>query len=109
MSSHQDEFDDLVNTFNQQYLALLKRAAAGDYDRLVEAFLNIKDFYDMILTMHDVEDLAFRVPLFPLTLRGNREYLQQLGFTDQHVAQIHAFFLLFRAQVGKDLEEVGSE
>ena len=108
MGSAQEEFDHLVSAFNSDYVALLQRAANGDYDRLVEAFVDIKDLHDVIVTIHDVEDLIFAVPLHPILGRANPDLLERLGFEADQITAIQAFLEFFKQSVGRELDEVGS-
>jgi hypothetical protein len=104
MSTSQEEFDALIRSFNEEYVSLLRRAADGDFGWLVLAFTSLRDLHDLILATHDVGQLAFRVPIYPLTFRGNEQFFESLGFTPDDIASIYRFLAHYRAETGKELE-----
>jgi hypothetical protein len=103
MADAQNEFDENVRSFNSDYLELLRKAAGGDHRWLVTAFEALQDQYEAILVRHDRSNLAFRVPLYPLTFRGNEQFFRDLGFSTDDIAAICRFLDTYREVVGRDL------
>lgn len=101
----QDEFDKFVESYNEDYLLLLHRAARGAYDCLVTSFTVLKDLYDMLMKLHDVSGHIFRVLPHPLTFRANDELLRNFGFTDEEIDNIYGFLSYVKQSQGKDFEQ----
>lgn len=101
MPSEQDEFDALVREFNATYLLALCRAASGPDRWLVEQFGALRDWHDAILKTHDVRALRFRVPVYPLTIRGNETFYAELGFSGDEIAAIEHFLERYRLATGR--------
>jgi hypothetical protein len=99
MSISQAEFNQFVRTFNSDYQTLLERAALTPFNaNLVRWFRSLKDGYQVILTIHDTQNVDYEIPLRPLIDTGSTELLSAWVFNDPQIAQITAFLDHVRAQ-----------
>jgi hypothetical protein len=105
MKSKQEFFDVLVVGYNNDYMELLGRAAAGETRELIEPFLRLRDLYEAILRLHDIGDVVQRIRILPLTSRGNTGLLTQLGFGPDEIAAIRRFYDILRTAIGSNIEE----
>jgi hypothetical protein len=105
MSITQREFNQFVRNFNDNYLEVLGRAAAGRSDeRLVQSFLWLNETYEVVLRLHDLGDVGYEVLMLPLSFRGNEEFLREHGFDEIQIERILKFLVYFRERTGPDLE-----
>lgn len=101
----QDDFDKFVESFNEDYILLLQRAAGGAYECLITSFTVLKDLQDILVKLHDMSGYRFRVIPHPLTFRANDELLRSFGFDDEEIGNIYGFLRYVRQSQGKDFEE----
>lgn len=105
----QDEFDQFVENYNADYLYLLTRAGNGDYNCLISSFTVLKDFYEVILKLHDTLNLKFSLTPYPLSFRGSDDLLKGFGFGEGEIEKIYGFLSFVRQAHGKDFEQVIEE
>ena len=98
-----------MKDYNADYLYLLSRAATGNYNCLVTSSRILKDFHDMIMTVHSVSELDFEIPIYPFTFRGSTEYFNHLGFDDEQTMNILGFIVFVQTTYGQEFEECMEE
>lgn len=101
----QEDFDNFVVSYNNDYLYLLTRASRGSYDCLITSFTVLKDLHDVIMKLHEVSDLQFNVVAHPLTFRGSDAFLNGLGFNGEEIESIYGFLSHVKRTQGKEFEE----
>lgn len=101
----QKEFNRFVTDYNADYLYLLRRAATGNYHCLITSSRILKDFYDVIMALHNSLEVNFDVVPHPFTLRGSSEYFRHLGFNDEEVKHILGFIVFVKSTYGTEFEE----
>jgi hypothetical protein len=105
MSISQEEFNVFVRNFNRDYVLLLKRAAhERSSPGLMRWFDSLRDSYEVILKMHDTQDLNYEVALYPFSLTGNSELFTQWGFSPPEIDRIQAFLDQFRISLGSSID-----
>ncbi|HZS46816.1 MAG TPA: hypothetical protein VFC63_17215 [Blastocatellia bacterium] len=102
---NQEEFDRFVENYNNDYLFVLTRAASGSYDCLITSCLILKDLYEVIIKLHDLDNVGFNVVPYPFTLRPGEDLLKQFGFNKEQVHNIYGFLSFVKTNQGKELEE----
>ncbi|HYE13405.1 MAG TPA: hypothetical protein VD968_03070 [Pyrinomonadaceae bacterium] len=105
----QDDFDQFVSNYNNDYQYLLTRASRGSYDCLISSFIVLKDLHDVIMKLHETTQLEFRVVAYPLTFRGSDAFLRGLGFDGEEIARIYGFLRHVKLTQGKEFEECVEE
>jgi len=103
--SRQEEFDKFVESYNNDYLFVLSRAASGSYDCLMTSCLILKDLYEVIIKLHDLDHVGFNIVPYPFTLRASEALLKQFGFNDEQIDNIRGFLSFVKTNQGKELEE----
>src|SRR5215831_10579348 len=98
--SRQEEFDKFVESYNNDYLFVLTRAASGSYDCLLTSCLILKDLHEVIIKLHDMDNLSFNVIPYPFTLRASHDLLKQVGFNDEEINNIYEFLNYVRTSQG---------
>ena len=101
----QDDFDQFVKNYNNDYFYLLTRASRGSYECLITSFIVLKDLYDVVLKLHETTRLEYRIVPYPLTFRASEPFLKGLGFDDEQVQLIHGFLSHVKNTQGKEFEE----
>ena len=108
MQISQKEFDEFVQSFNEDYLELLKLAAArdGSFEVLVESFVRLKDLYEVITVMREAYDMEFKTELLPFSLSNKNDLLKSFGFTRREIRRIKKFFKKFCSLMECDFQEL---
>jgi hypothetical protein len=101
----QEQFDTFVENYNDDYAFLLKRASQQHYECLIASFTVLRDLRNVIMVLHEAEDLEFRVQPYPLSFRGNDALLKQLGFDGDEINSIYGFLEYVKFNQGMELEE----
>lgn len=101
----QDDFDQFVKNYNNDYFYLLTRASRGSYECLITSFIVLKDLYDVVLKLHETTRLEYRVVPYPLTFRASEAFLKELGFDDTQIKLIYGFLSYVKNTQGKEFEE----
>lgn len=101
----QDDFDQLIKNYNEDYLYLLIRASQQSYDCLISSFMMLKDLYNAILKFQASGKLNFRILPYPLSFRANDDLLRGLGFDDAGIRNIYGFLEFVKQTQGKEFEE----
>jgi hypothetical protein len=101
----QEDFDKLVNNYNEDYQYLLVRASRGSYECLITSFMVLRDLYEVIVKFQDSAGYVFRVLPYPLSFRGNEDLLKNLGFNDADISHIFGFLDFVRATQGREFED----
>jgi hypothetical protein len=101
----QEDFNRFVDSYNTDYLYLLRRASTGSYDCLITSFTVLKDLYDVINTLHDTTHLEFQTAAYPLTFRASDAFLASLGFNTREIELIYGFLEHVKYTQGKEFEQ----
>jgi len=101
----QKDFDKFVENYNDDYFHLLQRATTGRYDCLITSFTVLKDLHDMIIKLHDLTNLEFKIVPYPLSFRANDDFLRSLGFDEENIKTIYGFLEHVKETQGKDFED----
>lgn len=101
----QQEYDQLVRNYNEDYNYLLVRASQTSYECLISSFMILKDLYEIIVKLQDSGTFEFRVLPLPLSFRANDELLRALGFDEEEIGNIYGFLDYVKATQGKEFEE----
>ena len=101
----QEQFDTFVNNYNDDYAFLLKRASQQYYECLIASFTMLRDLHNVIMVLHETENLQFRVQLYPLSFRGNDALLKQLGFDGDEINAIYGFLEYVKFHQGMEFED----
>ena len=106
MCISQKEFDEFVQSFNEDYLELLKIAAIGErFELLVESFVRLKDLYEVITVMYETDDLEYKTGTHPFNINDKNGFLESFGFTKREIKRIKKFLKKFRANMDCDFQE----
>jgi hypothetical protein len=101
----QQEFDKFVESYNKDFFYLLARASTGSYDCLITFFRVLKDLHDMIKKLQETTHLEFHITPYPLAIRANDAFLQQLGFSFEQIKTIYGFLTNVKETQGKEFEQ----
>lgn len=101
----QQDFDQLVRNYNEDYQYLLVRASNASYECLISSFMILKDLYEIIVKFQDTGTFEFRVLPLPLSFRANDDLLKVLGFSDDDISNIYGFLDFVKSTQGKEFEE----
>lgn len=104
-SISQEHFNYFVESYNDDFMFFLRRAASGYYKCLITAGRILKDFHDLVIFMQRVTDFKFEVLPYPYTFRHGTEYYKELGFNQEEIEKIHGFFDYVKELYKKDFEE----
>jgi hypothetical protein len=102
----QDQFDQFVRDYNEDYILLLTRASRRHYDCLVSSFMVLKDLYNVISVLYDSGQLSYQTLPYPYSFRANDVMLAHLGFDDEQIANIYGFLDYVSKTQGMAFEEV---
>ena len=105
----QNNFNGFVESYNDDFMFFLKRAASGYYNCLVTSGRILKDLHEMVIFMQSATGLQFETVPLPFTFRHGREYYSLLGFDDDEIDNIHGFFDYVKKTFDKDFEECMKE
>ena len=105
MDDGQYELERLVRNFNQDYMALLGRAAEGDYRGLVASFSALKDLYDALILLLDGAAAVCPIALLPFSIQGNDTLLREWEFDDGQLVLINRFLEQFLQERGVSFEQ----
>ncbi|HZS44127.1 MAG TPA: hypothetical protein VFC63_03430 [Blastocatellia bacterium] len=109
MNPEQISFDDTVERYNKDYLAVLETAASGDYNNLIFSCLILRDLYEAIVKLADLHNVEFNTVPCPFTFRPPDNLLIQYGFDEQQIRNIREFSSFVRRTEGKELEDCLAE
>jgi len=101
----QEDFNQFIESYNADYKYLLTRASSGSYDCLITSFVVLKDLYNVILKLHDVGTLEFRVVPYPISFRTNEDLLIEFGFNREQLDNIYGFLNFVKQTQGREFEE----
>jgi hypothetical protein len=101
----QDDFDQLIKNYNDDYCYLLIRASQRSYECLISSFMMLKDLYQAIISFQASEKYLFRIPPYPLSIRANDDLLRTLGFDEEGIRNIYGFLAFVKETQGKEFEE----
>jgi hypothetical protein len=101
----QEEFDNFVNDYNQDYILLLTRASKQHYDCLITSFMVLKDLYNMIQVLFDTGQYSYPVLPYPYTFRADYSLMKTLGFEDDEIANIFGFLEFVKKTQGMEFED----
>jgi hypothetical protein len=101
----QQDFDQLVRNYNEDYQYLLVRASNASYECLISSFMILKDLYEVIVKFQDTGTFEFRVLPLPLSFRANDDLLKSLGFIEEDISNIYGFLEFVKSTQGKEFEE----
>ena len=100
----QEEFDNFVNDYNQDYILLLSRASRQHYDCLITSFMVLKDLYNMIQVLFDSGNYTYAVMPYPYSFRTDVLLMRRLGFNDDEIANILSFLEYVKKTQGMEFE-----
>jgi hypothetical protein len=101
----QEQFDTLVENYNDDYAFLLKRASQQHYECLISSFTVLRDLHNVIMVLHETENLRFRVQPYPLSFRNNDALLKQLDFDGDEINSIYGFLEYVNLHQGMEFED----
>lgn len=101
----QDDFDQLIRNYNDDYCYLLIRASQQSYECLISSFMMLKDLHQAIVKFQASEKYLYRVPLYPLSFRANDDLLKRIGFDEEGIRNIYGFLEFVKKTQGKEFEE----
>ncbi|HUK88822.1 MAG TPA: hypothetical protein VLZ81_00370 [Blastocatellia bacterium] len=102
----QQQFDQFIADYNEDYVFLLTRASRQHYDCLISSFLVLKDLYNVISVLYDSGELVYHSLPYPYSFRGNDQLLKQLGFDEMEIRNIYGFLEYVRKTQDMEFEEV---
>lgn len=101
----QDDFEQLIKHYNDDFSYLLIRASQQSYDCLISSFMVLKDLYKAIVKFQDSEKYLFRILPYPLSFRANDDLLRTMGFDEEGIRNIYGFLDFVKQTHGKEFEE----
>jgi len=101
----QEEFDNFVNDYNQDYILLLTRASKQHYDCLITSFMVLKDLYNMIQVLFDTGHYVYTVLPYPYSFRADDSLMRLLGFNDEEIVNIFGFLDYVKKTQGMEFED----
>jgi hypothetical protein len=102
---NQDYFNKFVDSYNEDFIFFLKRAASGNYNCLITSARILRDFHDLVIFMQKTSEYKFEIVPYPFTFRHGSEYYRTLGFDDAEIDKIHGFFEHVKVVYKKEFEE----
>lgn len=105
----QDDFEQLIKNYNEDYLYLLIRASQQSYECLISSFMMLKDLYNAIVKFQASGKFLFRILPYPLSFRANDDLLRTIGFNDAEIGNIYGFLEFVKETQGKEFEECLNE
>ena len=101
----QDEFDNFVSDYNQDYMLLLTRASRQHYDCLITSFMVLKDLYNMIQVLFDTGQYIYSDMPYPYSFQADDSLMKKiLGFSDEEIANIFGFLEYVKKTQGMEFE-----
>lgn len=85
----QDDFEQLIKNYNEDFIYLLIRASQQSYECLISSFMMLKDLYNVIVKFQASEKFLFRILPYPLSFRANDDLLRSMGFNDAEIRNIY--------------------
>jgi len=101
----QDDFEQLIKNYNEDFLYLLVRASQNSYECLISSFMMLKDLYNAIVKFQASGKYFFRILPYPLSFRANDDLLRTMGFNDNEIRNIYGFLEFVKETQGKEFEE----
>lgn len=101
----QDDFEQLIKNYNEDYLYLLIRASQQSYDCLISSFMMLRDLYNVVVKFQDSGKYLFRILPYPLSFRANDELLRNMGFDDEGIGNIYGFLEFVKDTQGQEFEK----
>lgn len=101
----QEDFDQLIKNYNEDFSYLLVRASQQSYDCLISSFMMLKDLYNAIIKFQDSGNFMIRVLPHPLSIRANNDLLSSMGFDQAEIRNIYGFLEFVKQTQGKEFEE----
>lgn len=101
----QEEFDNFVRDYNQDYILLLTRASKQHYDCLITSFMVLKDLYSMIQVLFDTGQYSYSTLPYPYSYRADNSLIRILGFDDEEIENIFGFLEYVKKTQGMEFED----
>jgi len=101
----QTDFEQLIRSYNEDYVYLLIRASQQSYECLISSFMMLKDLYNVIVKLQDSGKYLFRILPYPLSFRANDELLKKMGFSPEGIDKIYGFLDFVKNTQGQEFEE----
>ena len=101
----QDDFEQLIDNYNEDFLYLLIRASQHSYECLISSFMMLKDLYNAIVKFQASGKFLFRILPYPLSFRANDDFLRNMGFNEEGIKNIYGFLEFVKRTQGKEFEE----
>jgi hypothetical protein len=101
----QEDFERLIQNYNDDYRYLLIRASQQSYECLISSFMMLKGLYDVIVKFQDSGKYLFRILPYPLSFRANNDLLMTMGFDEEGIGNIYGFLEYVKETQGKEFEE----
>lgn len=101
----QDDFEQLIKNYNEDFFYLLVRASQRSYECLISSFMMLKDLYHAIIKFQDSGYFMIRVLPYPLSIRANDDLLRSMGFDEEEIRNIYGFLEFVKQTQGKEFEE----
>jgi hypothetical protein len=100
----QENFNEFVQDYNEDYILLLTRASRRHYDCLISSFVVLRDLYNVIQVMYDTGVYTYHVLPYPFSFRADDVLLRQLGFNDEQIQNIFGFLDYVQKTQGMEFE-----
>ncbi|MBI3803865.1 MAG: hypothetical protein HY282_08905 [Nitrospirae bacterium] len=101
----QEDYEQLIKNYNEDYLYLLIRASQNSYECLISSFMMLRNLYDVIVKFQDSGKYRFQILPYPLSFRANDDLLKKMGFDEEGVRNIYGFLEFVKETHGKEFEE----
>ena len=101
----QENFNEFVRDYNEDYILLLTRASQRHYNCLISSFLVLKDLYNVIQVMYDSGTYTYEILPYPFSFRADHVLLRQLGFDDEQIQNIFGFLDYVQKTQGMEFED----
>jgi hypothetical protein len=102
---NQDDFNNFVDSYNSDFVDLLKRASTGNYECLISSFRVLKDLLDIVSILKSKSNFEYQIQPYPLIFRGNSSLLGQLGFNQAEIQMVDGFLSYVKDSQGREFEE----
>ncbi|SRR5579884_281589 len=101
----QDDLDQLIKNYNEDFIYLLIRASQCSYECLISSFMMLKDLHNAIMKIQDSGHFVIRVPPYSLSIRANDDLLRLMRFDQEEIRNIYGFLEFVKQTQGKEFEE----
>lgn len=101
----ENDFEQIIKNYNEDYLYLLIRASQQSYDCLVSSFMMLKDLHNVIMKLHDSGKFDFQTMPYSLSFRASDDLLRTMGFDERGIGNIYGFLDFVKNTHGLEFEE----